>query len=472
MESGAKIDILLSPVARGTDVVVAKAPIASIADLKGKSFAVSAPGSPGDVLGRLLLQKNGVDPGQVQFVGLGSPADRIKALLGGKVDSTSATILVIEPVLEAIAKGDVKVLANLGEYFPAIPLSYILAQESMVKSRHDVMVRFVRGYIEGCAGPRPIPTRRAHRGEVHPRDPGHGPGLGMRDVRLKVYGSTAGSARRASGDTQQMLKDWPDQDRRQVTDMRRSTCSRSAEAPRKVGRHELDAEKVLDASPRPARSGSTTGGRRPAAGDLPPRDRARGRRLGELPAECGRLAIRHRTLLVDLPRFGRSEKVVVKGRGSTTCRAPIARSWTPRAERAHFVGNSMGGQVALKIAIDTPERVGRMVLSRRRRSRTASSSPMPTETVRMIADYYYAGEGPATRRCASSCAPSCTIPRASRRSSFARVTRRASIPRPSRPTRDRTGRTSRSSTSWTARAAPSSSSGARTTARARSTTPS
>ena len=149
MESGASIDILMSPVARSTDMVVAKKPISSLADLKGKSFAVSAPGSPGDVLGRLLLQKNGVDPGQVQFVALGSPADRIRALLGGKVDSTSGTILVIEPVLEAIAKGDVKVLASLGEQFPAIPLSYIVAQESVIKSRRDAMVRFVRGYVEG-----------------------------------------------------------------------------------------------------------------------------------------------------------------------------------------------------------------------------------------------------------------------------------------------------------------------------------
>ena len=56
MESGARIDILLSPVARSTDMVVAKAPIASLADLRGKSYAVSAPGSSGDVLGRLLLQ--------------------------------------------------------------------------------------------------------------------------------------------------------------------------------------------------------------------------------------------------------------------------------------------------------------------------------------------------------------------------------------------------------------------------------
>src|SRR5215475_6937818 len=38
MESGAKIDILLSPVARGTDVIVARAPLARIGDLKGRSF--------------------------------------------------------------------------------------------------------------------------------------------------------------------------------------------------------------------------------------------------------------------------------------------------------------------------------------------------------------------------------------------------------------------------------------------------
>src|SRR6058998_2536411 len=36
MESGAPIDILLSPVARGTDVVVARSSVASLADMKGK----------------------------------------------------------------------------------------------------------------------------------------------------------------------------------------------------------------------------------------------------------------------------------------------------------------------------------------------------------------------------------------------------------------------------------------------------
>jgi len=209
MESGASIDILMSPVARSTDMVVAKAPISSLADLKGKSFAVSAPGSPGDVLGRLLLQKNGVDPGQVQFVALGSPADRIRALLGGKVDSTSGTILVIEPVLEAIAKGDVKVLASLGEQFPAIPLSYIVAQESVIKSRRDAMVRFVRGYVEGLRWAQVNPDEAARIGAKHIREtPVNILTSGMREMsRLKVYGVDGGISEKGLQDTQQALKD-------------------------------------------------------------------------------------------------------------------------------------------------------------------------------------------------------------------------------------------------------------------------
>ena len=209
MESGAKIDILLSPVARSTDVVVAKTPIASIADLKGKSFAVSAPGSPGDVLGRLLLQKSGVDPGQVQIVGLGSPADRIKAMLGGKVDSTSATILVMEPVLDAIAKGEVKVLASMGEHFPAIPLSYIVASETMVKSRRDALVRFVRAEIEGLRWAQAHPDEAATLAVKLIREtPLPVLTQGMREMsRMKVYGIDGGVSEKGLQDTQQALKD-------------------------------------------------------------------------------------------------------------------------------------------------------------------------------------------------------------------------------------------------------------------------
>ena len=104
---------------------------------------------------------------------------------------------------------------------------------------------------------------------------------------------------------------------------------------------------------------------------------------------AGALADHHRTLLVDLPRFGRSEKVVVKGpRLDYLSGAIRALLDALGIQRAHFVGNSMGGQVALKLAIDTPERVGRMVLVAPAPIGHSVFAPMPTETVRMIADYY------------------------------------------------------------------------------------
>lgn len=209
MENGAPVDILFSPVARSTDVVVAKAPIASLADLKGKRFAVSAPGSPGDVLGRLLLQKNGVDPSQVQFVALGSPADRIRALLGGRVDATSGTILVLSPVLEAIAKGEVKILASLGEQFPAIPLSYVIATEKYIKGQREPLIRFVRAYLEGLRWAQAHPEEAGQVAAKHILETPV-PVLveGMRGMaRLKVFGLDGGISEGGLQETQQALKD-------------------------------------------------------------------------------------------------------------------------------------------------------------------------------------------------------------------------------------------------------------------------
>jgi 4,5:9,10-diseco-3-hydroxy-5,9,17-trioxoandrosta-1(10),2-diene-4-oate hydrolase len=110
---------------------------------------------------------------------------------------------------------------------------------------------------------------------------------------------------------------------------------------------------------------------------------------------AGALATRHRTLLVDLPRFGRSEKVVVKGPRLDYLSGVIRRFMDAlKLERAHFIGNSMGGQVAIKLAIDSPERVDRMVLVAPAPLGHSVFTPMPTETVRMISEYY-GGQGPS-----------------------------------------------------------------------------
>ena len=102
-----------------------------------------------------------------------------------------------------------------------------------------------------------------------------------------------------------------------------------------------------------------------------------------------------RTTLLDLPRFGRSEKVVIDA-PRLDYLSGVVRDFMDALdiERSHFIGNSMGAQVVIKLAIDSPERVGRMVLVGPAVIDHSIFTPMPTEVVRQIAGYYRDG-GPS-----------------------------------------------------------------------------
>lgn len=106
------------------------------------------------------------------------------------------------------------------------------------------------------------------------------------------------------------------------------------------------------------------------------------------------LAARFTTYVVDMPRYGRSEKVPVPPRRLDFL-SGVMQSFMDEVgiDRAHYIGNSMGGQTTLKVAIDAPARVNRIVLIGPAPLASSTSVPMPTETIRLIADYYK-GEGP------------------------------------------------------------------------------
>src|ERR1019366_5469999 len=67
--------------------IYAKQNIAKIADLKGKSIAVSAPNSMPDMLARSALAKFGVADTDVKLAAIGRDHDRYQALIGGIVDA-------------------------------------------------------------------------------------------------------------------------------------------------------------------------------------------------------------------------------------------------------------------------------------------------------------------------------------------------------------------------------------------------
>jgi pimeloyl-ACP methyl ester carboxylesterase len=75
------------------------------------------------------------------------------------------------------------------------------------------------------------------------------------------------------------------------------------------------------------------------------------------------LAPEYRTIAVDLPGFGDSDKPL---RGSYDAayfaRAMVALLDELNIERAHVIGNSMGGRVGIELGLTYPQRLGRLVL--------------------------------------------------------------------------------------------------------------
>jgi 2-hydroxy-6-oxonona-2,4-dienedioate hydrolase/4,5:9,10-diseco-3-hydroxy-5,9,17-trioxoandrosta-1(10),2-diene-4-oate hydrolase len=105
----------------------------------------------------------------------------------------------------------------------------------------------------------------------------------------------------------------------------------------------------------------------------------------------------HRVLVPDLPGFGESTKRQYPELiGEFNAR--VLAEWLSGLglEKVHFVGNSLGAHVAMKFALDFPDRVGRLVLMAPS-IQLATVSPNPTEGAKLLRTYYH-GSGPSLER--------------------------------------------------------------------------
>jgi 2-hydroxy-6-oxonona-2,4-dienedioate hydrolase/4,5:9,10-diseco-3-hydroxy-5,9,17-trioxoandrosta-1(10),2-diene-4-oate hydrolase len=105
------------------------------------------------------------------------------------------------------------------------------------------------------------------------------------------------------------------------------------------------------------------------------------------------LAERFRVIVPDLPGYGRSSKGVDRtdpfGYLADQVRGLLDRLGL---DQARLVGNSYGGACALRLALDTPERVGRMVLMGP--GGIGTTRALPTRGLTSLLGYY-AGTGPS-----------------------------------------------------------------------------
>ncbi|WP_329596223.1 alpha/beta fold hydrolase [Streptomyces pseudovenezuelae] len=105
------------------------------------------------------------------------------------------------------------------------------------------------------------------------------------------------------------------------------------------------------------------------------------------------LAKNYRVIVPDLPGYGRSAKGLDLADPFGSLAGAI-RGLMDRLhlDRAHLVGNSYGGACALRLALDTPGRVDRMVLMGP--GGIGTTRALPTPGLNCLLDYYK-GDGPS-----------------------------------------------------------------------------
>jgi 4,5:9,10-diseco-3-hydroxy-5,9,17-trioxoandrosta-1(10),2-diene-4-oate hydrolase len=99
-------------------------------------------------------------------------------------------------------------------------------------------------------------------------------------------------------------------------------------------------------------------------------------------------AARHRVLVVDQPGFGKSMSSKVEGQYFTfAADAILALLDELGIEKAHFVGNSLGGGTAMRFALRHPQRAGRLVLMGPGGLSLNVFSPDPTEGLKRLYEF-------------------------------------------------------------------------------------
>jgi 4,5:9,10-diseco-3-hydroxy-5,9,17-trioxoandrosta-1(10),2-diene-4-oate hydrolase len=112
-------------------------------------------------------------------------------------------------------------------------------------------------------------------------------------------------------------------------------------------------------------------------------------------------ARRFRTLMVDQPGFGRSDKPPVAGQYFTFAAGALAGLLDELGiEKVHLLGNSLGGGTAVRFALRYPERAGRLVLMGPGGLSLNVFAPDPTEGVKRLMEFP-APPGPSKEKLAA-----------------------------------------------------------------------
>ena len=125
-------------------IVLAKDEIKTPADLKGKTIAISSPGSLPDLLMRGMLNAEKIPAADVKFATQGADLDRYKSLLAGIVDAA-----LVSNEFEAVMPPNIKVLMRANATVPQFLRLCVATSSKVLTERRDDLVKFVAAEMDG-----------------------------------------------------------------------------------------------------------------------------------------------------------------------------------------------------------------------------------------------------------------------------------------------------------------------------------
>jgi NitT/TauT family transport system substrate-binding protein len=123
--------------------LMVRSSIARPADLKGRTIAVSAPGSLPDLVARALFTQFNLAPSDIKIASLGSDLDRFKALAAGVVDAA-----IVTEELVAVAPKDLRLMATGRDALPNYVRLCLTMTGKTIAQRRDGATRFLAAEIE------------------------------------------------------------------------------------------------------------------------------------------------------------------------------------------------------------------------------------------------------------------------------------------------------------------------------------
>jgi NitT/TauT family transport system substrate-binding protein len=123
--------------------LIVRAGIDKVADLKGKTVAVAAPGSLPNLLLKAMLEQNNVPENEVKVASLGGDLDRFKAVTAGIADAG-----IVAAEFMAVAPKDVRMLMHGRDALPNYVRLCLTMTGETLATRRDAAINFVAAEMD------------------------------------------------------------------------------------------------------------------------------------------------------------------------------------------------------------------------------------------------------------------------------------------------------------------------------------